>query len=205
MGTRGGQATAGVGGLLDRVGVPHRGKLGGTRVGSNLRDPLTGPGTDALGLTDLCPSKALHPHVIVPARGQAIQQHLRPPTRTCRDTHAGPTLPAPFPQPPFPMLLPPCPPRLSSVPRTSLLSSSPLGEAGDHRTRYWVASAEGCQVRRTVLGVTAARVSAWGGGRGAGGDGSRKFKNAAAGRNQTYQPAGVGGGQTPVSPLVGAG
>ena len=28
MGTRGGQATARVGGLLDRVGVPHRGKLG---------------------------------------------------------------------------------------------------------------------------------------------------------------------------------
>ena len=117
---------------------------------------------------------------------------------------APPYLP-PSPSPPSLCSSPLCPPPFSYVPRTSLLSSSPLGEADDHRTRYWVASAEGCQVRRTVLGVTAARVSAWGGGRGAGGDGGRKFKNAAAGRNQTYQPAGVGGGQTPVSPLVGTG
>lgn len=38
----------------------------------------------------------------------------------------------------------------------------------DHRTRYWVAPAEGCQARRMVLGITVARVSSRGGGRGAG-------------------------------------
>lgn len=38
------------------------------------------------------------------------------------------------------------------------------------RTRYWVASAEGCQVVDS-LECSEARVSAWGGGRGAGGNG----------------------------------
>lgn len=62
----------------------------------------------------------------------------------------------------------------SGWPRTSLPSSRPLAEADRHRTRYRVAPADGCQVRRMVLGVTAARASAWGGGRGAGGRQKRR-------------------------------
>lgn len=130
---------------------------------------LTGLGTDAPGLTGLRPSQALHPDAVVPARLQAVQQHLwepHPHLQGCTSVPA-PRTPSACPGcpcPPHPHLPAPAAPTLP--PRTSMPSSSPLGEAGEHRTRYWVAPAEGCQVRRMVLGVTVARVSPWGGGRG---------------------------------------
>lgn len=126
------------------------------------RRALTGPDADAPGLAGLRPLQAAHPDVVVPAGLQASQQHLRL-------LHPAPVWAAftwPPPAVPHPSASPQPPPHLP--PPTSLASSSPLGVADAHRTRYWAAPAEGCQVRRMVLGVTAARASAWGGGRGAG-------------------------------------
>lgn len=147
------------------------------------------------------PRRALHPHLLSPcprARPSAAPP-AAPPAPAGTLTLAPPCLP--LSPSPLPYTPPPVPaPHLLCAPHPSLLSSSPLGEAGDHRTRYWVASAEGCQVRRTVLGVTEARVSAWGGGRSAGGDRGRKFKKMWQQAKSDLSTSGSRGRTEPVNP-----